>query len=64
MGYKPICWQIGPCFGQDSKHRCTVLSLTMGVRKCPFQKPEREVTGGVKYPFFNFGCGYEEIKEG
>lgn len=46
----------GPCFARNGNGRCTILNsrdrgckLNFGGRKCPFKKPKRSVTNGVRY---------------
>lgn len=46
--YIPKCRQTGECFARDNG-KCTILSKTS--ETCSFQKPDREVTNGVRYPF-------------
>ena len=49
-----ICTLNGPCFGHERSSVCSVLTdppsgYTKGY--CPFQKEERDVTNGVRYPY-------------
>ncbi len=46
-----VCKIPGPCFGRSIKSgRCRVLD-EIPEESCPFQKPGREVTDGILYPY-------------
>jgi len=47
---KPRCKDSRPCFARKDGH-CVCLISTYPDGKCPFCKPEMEVTNGVYYPF-------------
>lgn len=51
---KPKCKDTRPCFARK-EGRCICLSETYPEGKCPFCKPEMEVTNGVFYPFIPKG---------
>lgn len=51
-----ICKEKGECFARQGlivHGRCNILTSAQayGYGTCPFQKPEREVTGGKIYPY-------------
>lgn len=51
MMISPMCYQTGECFARKNG-ACTVLmSTAFKGGKCPFQKPEREITNGKAYPY-------------
>lgn len=55
-GKDPRCVDSRPCFAQTTIRggfkRCTVLtSAYEESNDCPFAKPDREVTDGVRYPY-------------
>lgn len=55
-----ICTLNGPCFGHDRDVVCSVLTSPPSGYKngvCPFQKKDREVTDGVRYPYSLGKCG-------
>ena len=47
--------QDGACFARTTKRRCSILNgddknnIDFNGRKCPFMKPKRSVTNGVRY---------------
>lgn len=43
------CSMGGACFARGRKDGCTILNRPV-TGSCPFQKPEREYTGGKFYP--------------
>ena len=48
------CVESRPCFAKnrESKYvKCRILTSTYPDGKCPFCKPEMEVTNGKRYPF-------------
>lgn len=51
---KAVCNTEGPCFAKkeiSGSMRCVCLHTTYPAgKKCPFQKPERDVTNGKRYP--------------
>lgn len=59
MGKYASCEQNCECFAKTKDYicgfeltKCTILSRTdFGDRKCPFAKPEREVTNGIFYEY-------------
>lgn len=44
-----ICIDERPCFARFESE-CTLLEDTYPEGECPFCKPERDVTNGVRYP--------------
>lgn len=52
------CFDERPCFAREGKV-CRILHTSYRTGKCPFCKPEREVTKGVTYPF---DSGYKQGK--
>lgn len=49
-----ICTLNGPCFGHERSATCSVLTETPSTYSkgfCPFQKPQRDVTNGIRYPY-------------
>ena len=64
--FNKFCCQQGPCFGRDNddKTRCKILNSTYPEgKKCPFQKPVREITRGRYYPYNKLYVGREEDLE-
>ena len=48
----PMCYQTGKCFARNKSGECTALmSTAFKGGKCPFQKPEAEITNGKAYPY-------------
>lgn len=52
-GYEfPKCNDSRKCFGKtQTGSECKVLTRTYRDGKCPFCKPERDVTNGRRYPY-------------
>lgn len=49
-----VCTLGGACFGHERAAECSILTeppSTYAKGFCPFQKPERDVTDGVRYPY-------------
>jgi len=44
------CRDSRECFAKKEGHLCKILMESYEDGKCPFCKPEREVTDGVRYP--------------
>ena len=44
-----VCVQTGPCFAREDD-KCTILNK-QPKGKCAFQKPDKEITKGKKYPW-------------
>ncbi len=43
------CRRTGECFGRTPEGYCEVLTSTK--ETCSFQKPDKEVTNGKRYPY-------------
>lgn len=43
-----VCHRNGPCFARNELGRCSILTETWE-HKCPFRKPQRNVTKGKTY---------------
>ena len=46
-----MCPSDQPCFGKTIIGECKVLVTPYKAGTCPFQKPERDVTKGKRYPY-------------
>lgn len=40
-----------PCFARNEDGKCKILKSSYNDKLCPFCKPEKDVTNGVKYPY-------------
>lgn len=49
------CKNTGKCFGKTELGKCRILQYGYKPGKCPFQKPEMEVTEGKRHPFVSQG---------
>ena len=47
----PDCYDHRPCFARGLTGKCGCLSVTYPGKPCPFCKPKRDVTNGIKYPY-------------
>lgn len=50
MDVMPICMLHGACFARGEYKRCKILTKAYA-KNCPFQKPECDVTKGVRYGY-------------